>query len=276
MKAARLDERFGVVRAHATVLVASVLAAHGASGTEGFRLSDVRFFCYLFANWLERDVLYPGEAIDLTQVRRLMLRLTALGFASTAPRRAPGSRAGVRYGLTRAGSSALVAVLGEAVDTRSFEEAVFVVALMAGYRARLLEQVTPEEAERLREQLEPGRLVARVRRRIERVLGDLEARIASSADMVRAAAELRGLGAKEEVIAVRLEELGVYQLQHVRSFADFVLSLPQDLRAFELGPGFMHRSRIIFETLAENARAQLRALDGLAARLATGQPGVGR
>lgn len=273
MKAARLDERFGVVRAHATVLVASVLAAHGASGTEGFRLSDVRFFCYLFANWLERDVLYPGEAIDLTQVRRLMQRLTALGFATSAPRRGPRTRAGVRYALTRAGSAALIGVLSEAVDTRSFEEAVFVVALMSGYRARLLEQVAPEEAKRLRGQLDPGKLVVRVRRRIERVLGDLEARIASSVEMVREAAELRGRGAKEEVIASRLERLGVYQLQHVRSFADFVLSLPPDLRAFELGPGFMHRSRIIFETLAESARAQLRALAGLEARLAVGQAG---
>jgi hypothetical protein len=31
----------------------------------------VRFFGYLLANWLERDVLYPGEVLDLTQVRRL-------------------------------------------------------------------------------------------------------------------------------------------------------------------------------------------------------------
>jgi hypothetical protein len=268
MKPVRLDQRFGVVRAHSTVLVASVLAAHGVSGSHGFRPSDVRFFCYLFANWLERDVLYPGEAIELTQVRRLMQRLSGHGFARGPAPGAARDRTGARYALTHDGSSALLTVLSEAVDTRSFDEAVFVVALMAAYRGPLLEQLTADEAKRMRGVLDPRRLIGRVRRRTERVLRHLETRIAQSAEMAREGAEGQRAGVHEKVIAAQLERLGAYQLQHVRAFASFVLSLPEDLRAFELGPGFQFRSRVIFETLAEQMRGQLRALGGLEARLA--------
>jgi hypothetical protein len=267
MKTARLDQRFGVVRAHSTVLVASVLASHGVAGSHGFRASDVRFFCYLFANWLERDVLYPGEAIELTQVRRLIQRLTAHGFAGGPLPGAPRDRARARYTLTHDGSAALLTVLSEAVDTRSFDEAVFVVALMAAYRGPLLEQLSAADADRMRDLLDPTRLIARVRRRTERVLHDLETRIAQAAQVAREGAESQRAGVPETAIAARLERLGVYRLQHVREFASFVLSLPDDLRTFELGPGFHFRSRIIYETLAEQMRGQLRALRGLEARL---------
>jgi hypothetical protein len=267
MKTVRLDQRYGVVRAHSTVLVASVLAAHGVAGGHGFRASDVRFFCYLFANWIERDVLYPGEAIELTQVRRLIQRLTAHGFARGPLSGAPRDRTSARYGLTHDGSAALLTVLSEAVDTRPFDEAVFVVALMAAYREPLLEQLTADESDRMRGLIDPRRLIGRVRRRTERVLHDLETRIAQAAQIAREGAESQRAGVPETVIASRLERLGVYQLQHVRAFASFVLSLPDDLRSFELGPGFHFRSRIIYETLAEQMRGQLRALGGLEARL---------
>jgi len=88
-----------------------------------------------------------------------------------------------------------------------------------------------------------------------------------SESVAREASELRSSGASDGKIAERLEELAVYQLQHVRPFSEFVLSFPAEMRAFELGPGFMLRSRLLFETFADSARAQLRALDGLGARL---------
>jgi hypothetical protein len=72
MRSGGLEERFGVVRVNTTVLSAALLAAHATAPAAGFRASDVRFFFFLFGNWLERDVLYPGEDLDLTQVRRLM------------------------------------------------------------------------------------------------------------------------------------------------------------------------------------------------------------
>jgi hypothetical protein len=95
-----------------------VLAAHGVAGSRGFRASDVRFFCYLFANWLERDVLYPGEAIELTQVRRLIQRLAAHGFARGPLPGASRDKTSARYALTHDGSGALLTVLSEAVVTR--------------------------------------------------------------------------------------------------------------------------------------------------------------
>jgi hypothetical protein len=263
----RLDERFGMVRANTTVLAAALMAAHAAAGESGFRPSDVRFFGYLFANWLERDVLYPGEALDLTQVRRLLLRLVSLGWARKPGVRAGRKERGIRYMLTSKGAAALMDALVAAVDTRSFEEAVFVVTFVAGYRLQLVELLRAEASDRWLAVLDPHRLLGRGRRRIERVLHDLTERVASSERVARAASELRSAGASDDKIAERLEQLGVYQLQHVRPFREFVLSFPPEMRGFELGPGFTLRSRLLFETFADSARAQLRALDGLEARL---------
>jgi hypothetical protein len=272
----RLDERFGVVRANTTVLAAALMAAHAAAAESGFRPSDVRFFGYLFANWLERDVLYPGETLDLTQVRRLLLRLVALGWARKVGARAPSKGQGIRYALSRKGTAALMEAIVEAVDSRSFEEAVFVVSLVAGYREQLIALLPEREWEQWATRLDVGRLLGRARRRVERVLHDLTERIASSEKAAREASDLRRAGAADDRIAKRVEQLGVYQLQHIRSFSDFVLSFPPELRDFEIGPGFTFRSRVIFETLAESARAQLRVLDGLQARLETVEPLRGR
>ena len=263
----RLDERFGVVRANTTVLAAGLMAAHAAAASSGFRPSDVRFFVYLFSNWLERDVLYPGEALDLTQIRRVLLRLVRLGWAEKAAG-AAGKGSGTRYGLTGEGFSALVAALVAAVDSRSFEEAVFVVSFVAGYRLRLVELLAAESSDGWHEQLDARRLLLRARRRVERVLADLTERVASSACVAREAAALRRAGVADAALAQKLEALGVYQLQHVRPLSAFVLSFPPLLREFELGPAFEHRSRFLFETFADATRGQLRALEKLEARLA--------
>src|SRR5579872_5653346 len=103
------------------------MAAHAATAQLGFRPSDARFFGYLFANWLERDVLYPGEVLDLTQVRRMLLRLVSLGWARKVSPSASRKDRGIRYTLTPKGTAALLDALVAAVDSRSFEEAVFVV-----------------------------------------------------------------------------------------------------------------------------------------------------
>ncbi len=53
------DLSFGLVRSQQTLIVAAIVAAHGASN--GFRLTDVRFFFFLFSNWMERDILQPDD-----------------------------------------------------------------------------------------------------------------------------------------------------------------------------------------------------------------------
>jgi hypothetical protein len=265
----RLDERFGLVRANTTVLAAAIMAAHAANADSGFRPTDVRFFGYLFANWLERDILYPGEALDLTQIRRLLHRLLDLGWAHKPVPCVGRNKPGMRYALTLEGASGLVDAIVAAVDSRSFEEAVFVVSFVAAYRLELVGLLPAEAAETWLTVLDARRLVHRARRRIERVLHDLTERVSSSHKVAQEALELRRAGASEATIAAKLEALGVYQLQHVRPFSEFVLSFPASLRGFELGPAFAHRSRLLFETFADAARGQLRALDGLEARMAT-------
>jgi hypothetical protein len=268
----RLDERFGFVRANTTVLAAALLAAHAANAS-GYRATDVRFFGYLFANWLERDVLYPGEALDLTQVRRLLLRLLGLGWARKTAVRGADAKPVSRFALTAEGISALLTALVAAVDARSFEEAVFVVSFVASYRSELLKLLCEDTAPTWPSVLDPRRLVVRARRRIERVLDDLTARASSSEKVAREADALRRAGESEERIAQRLEALGVYQLQHIRAFSEFVLSFPAGLRSYELGPAFAHRAHILFETYADAARGQLRALDRLEARLLEAESG---
>jgi hypothetical protein len=265
----QLEERFGVARAQATALVAALVAAHGAADAHGFRPTDVRFFYYLFTNWLERDVLHPGEGLELTQVRRVLIRLIALGLArSPGARGAPRGRR-ARYALTSKGLSALAASLAASVDTRSFEEAVFVVTFVACYGPHVFQRLSAAESRRLRGELDARKLLGRTRRRFQRLLRDLDERVASSLSVAREAEDLRRRGASDRSIALELERLGAYQLQHVRSFATVVLSFPDDLRNFELRRGFLLRSRLLFETFAATARAQLRALDELDERLAS-------
>lgn len=265
--APRLDERFGLVRANVTVLAAALMAAHAAAPDVGFRASDVRFFVYVFANWLERDVLYPGEAMELTQVRRLLTRLLRLGHARRVARRATGSERGVRCALTPTGVAMLITKLEAAMDTRSFEEAVFVVTFVACYKPHLVAMLPADARKEMALALDPRKLLRRARVRVERVLRDLTERVASSARVAREAATLRRAGEPDASIAQRLEALGVYQLQHIRAFAGFILSFPPELRRLELGPAFQLRSQLLFETFADSARGQLRALERLDARL---------
>jgi hypothetical protein len=264
----KLDGRFGVVRVNMTLLCAALLASHATSPANAFRASDVRFFFYLFGNWLERDVLYPGETLDLTQVRRLMQRLLRLGFARAVRVRSSKRASSVpAYKLTAKGIAELLDAVIDAVESRSFEEAVLVVTFVAAYRSHLKAM----SASRGRS-LDPVRLVDRARRRIQRVLHDLGQRMNASNLAGREAAVGRRAGLSETAIAERLEGLGVYQLQHIRSFARFILSFPPGLLEFELGPGFELRSRLLFETFADSARGHLQALDRLEERLASIEP----
>src|SRR5262249_59421892 len=84
----RFHERFGVLAANEALLGASMIAAFGASSDEGFRPTDVRFFFFLFSNWLEKDVLHAGATLELTQVRRLLEAFVARRWVKVARGRA--------------------------------------------------------------------------------------------------------------------------------------------------------------------------------------------
>jgi len=270
MREARLEERFGVVRLNITVLAAALLAAHATSPAHEFFASDVRFFFYLFANWLERDVLYPGETLDLTQVRRLFQRLRRLRLARSARRATRSRSSGTAYTLTGAGVRTLLEAVVRVVEARSFEEAVFVIAFVATYRPHLVAMAGPRAS--VSRELDPAKLTARARRRVERVAKDLVKRTSDAARLHREVELARAAGLGDTAVAQRIEKLGVYQLQHIRSFADFILSFPPELLSFELGPGFAMRGALIFQTLAEYAEGQLQALRGLESRLASFEP----
>jgi len=254
-----LHARFGRVGAQGTLVTAAILAADGASSV-GFRLADVQFFFFLFGNWLERDVLRAGDTLELTQVRRALRRLVDEQWARVV--RLKGRKA-PRHALTSEGVDGLASHLVELAGSRSFEETVFVVTFVACYGEAILARAS----KRLRERLRPRPILAAAKQRTRRVLADLEERIRSSAEVATAAAELRRAGCSDGDVAAQLEGAGAYQLQHVRSFGGFILSLPDELRRFELGPAFATRSELLFVTFAEQARAQLAILERLEERL---------
>jgi len=133
---AELAGRFGRLSARAPLVYAALIAAHGVAGREGsFRASDVRFFYLLFSNWIELDVLQPGQDLDLTQVRRALSRLARDGGALAVKRGTPTTRTrGARWSLSPRGLVSLIEALVDPRPRRPFEEALFVICFAALYR----------------------------------------------------------------------------------------------------------------------------------------------
>src|SRR5262245_11358003 len=118
-----LASRSGHVRSQETLVEAAIVAAHCASGrAEGFRPSDVRFFFLLFTNWIEHDVLRPGQDLDLTQVSRVLEKLLGAGSVARITVRRRGAPRTARFALTRKGLLALVQALVDTRPWRPFEE----------------------------------------------------------------------------------------------------------------------------------------------------------
>lgn len=254
-----LSVRAGALSAHATVTVAAILAADLA-GPEGFRPTDVRFFFLLFTNWMEDDHLRPGLDLDLTQVRRGVVRLVGDGLADVLGQgRAP------RYRLRPAGILALVEALTDTRAARTFEEVVLLANVAATYRDALAERVRgePRAPDRtVRARLDPVRILRAERHRLQGAVADLEERVASGLRMEEVARANPGLS--NTALATRLRaEVGGYQLHPMRSLEELVAVLPDAMARFELGRGMGLRSRAMFTPLLEQLRARVAILERL-------------
>jgi hypothetical protein len=246
-----------------TLLTAALIAAHGAShDRRGFRMTDVRFFFYLFANWLELDLLRSTPPLELTQIRRRLAQLVAEGRAARGD--------GRRYALTSDGLAALADVLTTEAAERSFEEALFAACFARCYGPAVLARTRGAARAKLAKRLSVARVLAAAERRVERIIADLDARVQSSAAMQAEARALRGRGLDDAALAAALDRHDAYQLQHVRSFAEVMRALPPDLVRFELDLGLAVRSELLFAPLAAQARAQRAILAKLRAALDAG------
>ena len=251
-----LAERQGLSRSHDQIIVAAVIAAHGAStSSRGFRLSDVRFFFFLFSNWLEHDVVHTTETLELTQVRRVLTRLVSRRWARVLVAR--------RYALTAAGLAGLVVAMTSDLEVRSFEEALFVICFAQCYGAAIVARAPPSRRRGIAERLSPERLLRTAERCVERIIADLDERVRSSEAMQLEARALRRAGTRESSIAAALDGQNAYQLQHVRAFAEVLRALPPDLLRFEVDEGLGLRSEILFAPMAALARAQRTILAAL-------------
>lgn len=267
----RLAARFAHVHAQSTFVGAALLAAHGVHAGR-FRPSDVRFFFYLFTNWLEHDLLRPGQDLDLTQVRRTLERLKDAAWLESAD--APGER---RYRLTPDGVVGLVETLADPRARGPFEERLFVISFGAAYRAMLGARLraTPEgdaRAAQVEAALDPLRLLGASRAALAVVERDLDARIASGHAMQSAAREALAQGLGTTGAVARLDATDPYQLQHVRPMRELYAAFPDDLARFELERGIALRADLLFAPLAAQLRAQRAILDDLEDKLRTAAP----
>jgi hypothetical protein len=249
MQRSTLAQRQGGSPTRDTIVAAAVIAAHGAAPAgRGFRLSDVRFFFFLFSNWLERDLLRATEALELTQVRRLLARMTARRWARAGTDR--------RHVLTAGGLVGLVEEITADLEMRSLAEALFIVCFAQCYGAAIVARAPAPRRRALADRLSPDRLLRDAERRIERITADLDERVRTSEAMQREARALRSAGLAEQDVAAALDRRDAYQLQHVRAFGEIMRALPADLLRFEMDAGLEIRSKILFAPLAALARAE--------------------
>ncbi len=276
-----LSQRFGWLGAHATQVHAALLAAHGAATPEvGFRPADVRFFFLLFTNWMEADVLRPGQDVDLTQIRRVLGRLTRAGLAAAIAPSGGRARGRQGYRLTDEGIVEIAEALVEPGEHRPFDETLFVVCFAAAYGDLLTKRLDGRNAgghaparqanrretrRRVTALLDPHRALTVGKRALAALRADLEERVRSSLAIDDAA---RRAGPRADQEAARfVEELGGYQLQRVRPLGDLLLALPGDVRAFELARGMRLRAELLFAPLAEAVRGEQGILEALGEKL---------
>lgn len=267
----RLAARFAHVHAQSTFVAAALLAAHGVHDGR-FRPSDVRFFFYLFTNWLEHDLLRPGQDLDLTQVRRTLERLRDARWLDAAE--APEER---RFRLTPEGVVGLTETLTDPRARGAFEERVFVISFGASYRAMLAARLRDSpggeaHAAQVEAALDPLRLLTASRSALATVERDLDARIAAGHAMQSAARDALAQGKTTAETVAHLDATDPYQLQHVRPMRELYAAFPEDLARFELERGIGLRADLLFAPLAAQLRAQRAILDALEATLRRAAP----
>jgi hypothetical protein len=259
-----------------TLLAASLLTAdltavvdRERADVRGFMLRDVRFFFLLFRNWLELDLREPDTDIDLTQVRRACEQLAKRRrIVEVPPRRRPGGRRPrTRYVLTLAGVLALVDELIAWSPDRTFEGGLFVVLFAASYRALVIRRAeqagAPVARRHVAKVLDPRAVIATLRHALAKQRADLENRIAGGDELYAAAAAARAASATDAEIARLLERLSPYQLQPMRPLGELLLSLPVDVRRYEMTTGITARRDLIFAPLLRQTRMQLQLLTAL-------------
>lgn len=265
-----LADRAGALAADRTALLAALLAAD--TGTEGFLATDVRFFFLLFTNWIEGDQLRPDAELDLTQVRRVLVRLRTEGLAEGGA--GGGAPRGARWRLTGRGVLRIAEELADPAPDRAFAEVVFVATIAALYAEVIAPRAGPEGGgaeRRLRARFEPRRILRAERERLGAALVDLEARVRAGAELGAAARALRAQGLEPLEVAARLEAGGrSYQLRSVRPLPEVLAALPPGLRQVEVDRGIAFRARTLFQARAAELRGRILQLERLEAELGEG------
>jgi hypothetical protein len=263
---------------HRLTTAAALLAAHAASERDGFAPSDVRFFVRLFENWLERDVRFPGEDVDLTQLRRGIDKLVKDRWARTQD--LGGTTRTKRHRLTHEGIVGLAELVADPSTHRSLDEALFAFTFATTYGDAIIHRLSSARLDarretlptdvrrRLRRVLDPRAILSGAKAELQRARVDLQRRIHEGRELLDIIARGRRQAWNDETILERLEAKSPYQLQPVRAMRDLFHALPAELRRLELDTGIEARIDGIFVPLAKRIDAEILVLDAVARRFA--------
>ncbi|MEJ7734146.1 MAG: hypothetical protein WKG00_33750, partial [Polyangiaceae bacterium] len=175
---------------------------------------------------------------------------------------------GERHKLTPNGLLGLMSSIVEPRGRRPFEESLFVACFVHTYRQPLLDRIGDHDGgdskKRMSELLDPRRVLTEAQRTHRDLLADLEARVTAGKRIVGEAGAARAQGLDDASIVRKLEQLGPYQLQRVRTVSELMQAMPMDIVRAELEQGITARTELLFEPLAERTRTELATLERLA------------
>lgn len=231
---------------HEPFLSAALLAAH-ATGAEGFRQRDVRFFMELFANWMAPSPFESPMIVHNTQILRQLQALSALRWARRAGRAPP------RWRLSAEGLLGLLRRVSSGLDPRQPGDFLFVFHFLDAYGAKLRVLLGPARAAGSQLEAElatltsPRRLLEEQRARVQRESSRLRARIDDARSTSQLARSLLDRGTPLAEVIAEVEARFPYELNHQRPLRELLDAMPEPWRREELTDTAERRANTLWE-----------------------------
>jgi hypothetical protein len=227
------------------IVTAAVIAAQ-ATGSDGFRQRDVRFFIELFSNWLEPTTGAHTLPVHNTQVQRHLNGLTKARLAQRVGRSPP------RFHLTPDGLVELLRRLVLRHDLMRLDEFLLVFHILDAYGARLRAMAVRGSrlfALDLDQLVDPARLLARERERVAHERAKLAVRCEESRKTGALARAAIARAAPIDAVIREVEGRYPYELNSQKSLTELLSALPESWQREELVVNAERRADRFWEPL---------------------------